>query len=77
MIRNYFNKQRGEEILPKQNISYISSTQALEVIKQETGVTVTLPTLLSWAEKNNFRRRVGNRWFIDKSALINYLSHKR
>jgi hypothetical protein len=55
----------------------IKATEALKLMSVETrGISVTLPTLIAWAKKNDFGRRIGHRWFIKKEAFIRFLQEE-
>lgn len=71
MLIGYRDKKMRQQEAKNQN--RIGTTQALTLIKEKAGIDITLPTLIAWAKKNNLGRQIGSRWFIDKTALVNYL----
>lgn len=64
-------------MLKKKNKSpgqiYINTAQALILIEEEMGWSVTLPTLIAWLSKNKLGRKIGGRWQVDRNALTEYM----
>jgi len=56
----------------EENINYINTNEALLII-QDTGITVSLPTLIKWTEDYQIGNKLGGRWRIDKKKLIEML----
>ena len=52
---------------------YINTAQALFLIEEEMGWSVTLPTLIAWLNKNKLGRKIGGRWQVDQKALTEYM----
>lgn len=71
MLTGYRDKRMHQGEVKSQN--RIGTTEALALVREKAGIDITLPTLIAWVKKNDLGRQFGNRWFIDKAALINYL----
>lgn len=71
MLTGYRDKRMHQGEVKNQN--RIGTTEALALVREKAGIDITLPTLIAWARKNNLGRQFGNRWFIDKDSLIDYL----
>ena len=66
-------KPEGEEAT-----KYCDATEALAYVRN-TGVDVTLATLLAWVDKYKLGFQPGgnnSKWFINKEALIIFLTQK-
>ena len=66
-------KPEGEEVT-----KYCDATEALAYVRN-TGVDVTLATLLAWVDKYKLGFQPGgnnSKWFINRDALIKFLNEK-
>ncbi len=55
----------------------IDTTEAIKTVKEVTGVGITLPTMILWANKKGLGRKLGGRWKIDRQKLLDYLKSER
>ena len=48
----------------------ISTNSALSIIAEKAVVSISLPTLINWAQTYKIGKKVGGRWWIDEKKLI-------
>ena len=75
-IVNCLIRQRKKEfpleLIPIE--TFISTGEALKLIKDIAQTTITLKTLLVWVVKHKLGRKIGGRWVIYRSALLKFIN---
>jgi hypothetical protein len=55
------------------NLEYVDTNEALDIIKNEGTSPVSLPTLINWIRNYKIGKKVGGRWRVNKQKLIEML----
>jgi len=58
------------------NIDWVSTRTALQVVADIAPARVTLVTLIAWCRKYRIGTKVGGRWWVDRDKLMNFLKVK-
>ena len=59
-----------------ENISWLSTKEALELVADIAPAKVSLVTLITWCRKYRIGTKVGGRWWVDRDKLMNFLKVK-
>ena len=60
-----------------ENISWLSTKEALELIADIAPARVSLVTLITWCRKYRIGTKVGGRWWVDHDKLMKFLKVKQ
>ena len=58
------------------NIDWISTRTALQVVADIAPTRVSLVTLITWCRKYRIGTKVGGRWWVDYDKLMKFLKVK-
>ena len=59
-----------------ENIIWISTKEALELVADIAPARVSLVTLIAWCRKYRIGTKVGGRWWVDHDKLMKFLKIK-
>ena len=59
-----------------ENITWLGTKDALELIADIAPVRVSLVTLIAWCRKYRIGTKVGGRWWVDHDKLMKFLKVK-
>ena len=59
-----------------ENIIWISTKEALELVADIAPARVSLVTLIAWCRKYRIGTKVGGRWWVDHDKLMKFLKMK-
>jgi len=51
------------------NVKLINTKEAREEIKRVFGVTITVPTMISWIQKYDLGKKMAGRWYCDSEKF--------
>jgi len=59
-----------------ENISWLSTKEALELVADIAPARVSLVTMITWCRKYRIGTKVGGRWWVDHDKLMKFLKVK-
>ena len=62
--------------MTEENIDWVSTRTALQVVADIAPVPVSLVTMISWCRKYRIGTKVGGRWWVDRDKLMKFLKVK-
>ena len=60
-----------------ENISWLSTKEALELVADIAPAQVSLVTMITWCRKYRIGTKVGGRWWVDHDKLMKILKVKQ
>ena len=60
-----------------ENISWLSTKEALELVADIAPARVSLVTMITWCRKYRIGTKVGGRWWVDYDKLMKFLKVKQ